>query len=114
MFSREERGIMKLLVVMVALQNYHCRRRRCSTTVMPESTMAVAEFLRRLFHGGGWKTWRSYVEVLCWYGGSMRGGSMVIVSNGMMLWDEKQGAVWLNKFKHKAQLGAINYYRNIS
>jgi len=54
--------------------------------------------------------WRFYG----WYGGSMRGGSMVIVSNGMMLWDEKQGAVWLNKFKHKAQLGAINYYRNIS
>jgi len=61
MFSREERGVMKLLV---ALQNYHCRRRRCSMTVTPESTMAVAEILRRLFHGGGWKAWRSYVEVL--------------------------------------------------
>ena len=68
-------------------------------------------------------TWRFYG----WYGCSMRGGSIVIVSNGMMLWvityyysfyrclrDEKQGAVWLNKFKHKAQLGAINCYRNIS
>jgi len=27
-------------------------------------------------------TWRFYG----WYGGSMRGGSMVIMSNGMMLW----------------------------
>ena len=64
MFSREGKGVMKLLVAMVALQNCRCRRWCCSMTVTSESTMAVAEFLRRLFHGGGWKTWRSYVEVL--------------------------------------------------